>query len=70
MLLSSKEEFGIVDVVCRQRDGGPKERAIVSVHCLTGGLLVAATGPVGDSRCPRVTRKPIAAAGDWEERVF
>jgi hypothetical protein len=64
MLLSSKEELSIVDVVCRQCDRGLKERAIVFIHCLASGLLVAAASPVSDSRCLRVARKLIIAVGD------
>lgn len=70
MLLSSKEELGVVDIVCGQCDRRPKKRTIISIYGLAGGLLVAAAGPVGDTRCPRVACKPITAAGDWEERVF
>jgi hypothetical protein len=70
VLLSSKEEIGIVDIICGQCDGGPEESTVIAIDSLAGGLLIATSGSVGDTRSPRVASEPITAASDGEEWVI
>lgn len=70
LLLGGDEELGVVDVVLRQSDGGPKESTVVAVDSLTSRLLVTATGSVGNTRGPGVAGEPITASGDGEVGVL
>ncbi len=69
LLLRRDQKLRVVDVVLRERDRGPEERAVVPVHGLAGRLLVAAPRTIRDARRPGVAREPVPAAGDGEVGV-